>query len=65
MSDSAQKAKSWIGIFFLVWPIARIVAGAFGVPLPELPVPTDWIAGVSQVAGTYMVATTPSLKKEK
>jgi hypothetical protein len=60
MGNDADKVKSWIGVFLILWPIARTVLALFGVPLPDLPIPLGVDLG-SQALGTYVLARSQPL----
>ena len=59
-----EKVKGWLGVVFIVWPIAKALLKGFGVELPDIGLPMDQIGIASQAAGTVLLANAEPIKKK-
>lgn len=53
-----ESAQGWIGVFFMAYPIIRLIATAVGVELPDLGLGgvSDSFAVASAATGTALLA---------
>lgn len=59
MGTKPEVVKGWVGIFFLVYPIVRLLANAFGGDLPDIGLPEglgDGLAAMSTATGAGLLA---------
>lgn len=63
--NDIEKVKGWTGVFLMLWPIARLILGGFGVHLPDLGGAGDLLTGASAGVGTTLVAASPKLIGKK
>jgi len=59
MGTTPDAVKGWLGIFFLVYPVVRLLANAFGADLPDIGLADgigDGLAGGSAMVGASLLA---------
>ena len=58
-----QKFKGWLGVALMAWPVLRMIALGFGLPLPDLNIDgwSDILSGVSSATGGTMLASSQAI----